>query len=192
MNSKILLTCALLIFVLPYFGKCQNVTSSDDVFTCLDGDRSCSSYGHCNSNSTACICDDDHATYSCDINIQCCYKRKSQTTILILQAIPPTGWLGIGLFILGQPIYGIIIIALLTGGFCGICLIACSCALVCNNNKVSDDTFAYSSNSSGKNCFLCTYCLMVIGVFILWIWSIVVIGKCTLLDGNGIKMNCNV
>lgn len=202
MNSKLLIV--FIVLCLPYCVSGQNVTSS---FVCLDGERSCSNNGHCNFNNTACLCDDSHATFDddnaslCQDESKCCYKRKKQMTIFLMHFF--LGVTGAGYFMLGQIQYGLASIAMLTGGFCSVCFFAC-CLAQCTKtksptNKISD--LEQGAKQKSYECFdeecpvfsmKCVYYLMLVAFVGLWITGLVVIGNCSMLDGDSVKMECNM
>ena len=193
---KIFKLSILLIFCC-YFVNAQNTT-----FVCVDGERSCSNNGRCNFDNTMCLCDNSYATFTNDNNSlcqngsQCCYKRKKQMTVFLVHFF--LGGLGAGYFILGQIQYGLASLAMVTGGFCCVCIVAC-CLGICTKrpkNKIADLEKGKSYECLEEDCpvssMKCVYYCMLVVFIGLWITGLVFFGKCSMLDGNGVKMDCNM
>jgi hypothetical protein len=161
-----------ILAVLFFFLQVQ--VESNTNITCSNDDA-CPTNSHC--IRTRCECESKYANFHCEEDDPCCYKKKSFLAPLILQAIPLTGPLGIGFFIIDRISIGVWMLFLITGGFCVL-----PCCMSCLFKKCDLDCLSL--------CVYVVVALMGLVNVALWIWSIVVFANCSIKDGNGVDLYC--
>ena len=115
-----------------------------------------------------CHCQDGYITY--ESSVGCNYHQKSQQTIFLLSFF--VGTLGADQFVLGHTDLGVgkLIFTLLP-----VFSVLIYCVLICRI-ELEGDCLEITS-------FILKM-LWGIGVFIWWLYDVIVIGKCTVTDGN--------
>jgi len=149
--------------------------NSNEVYNCTDN-SDCNYKGICTSKNV-CQCDDGYITFPQNHSTDCNYKQKSAKTALLLQLF--LGLFGAGYFYLGVIDLGLGELFLFWGGFIFVCMLGCIIVCVKNNQEQNPN---YDIVSAITNLFIC---LVMVGSFIWWIYSMVTIGNGTQLDGNG-------
>ena len=124
--------------------KCREVKDCDGNGLCINE--------FIEPNISKCKCDDDYTTYDCDINIECCYKRKNQLTAFLLQFF--LGWVSGGTWYLGRIDWGISMVVLFFVGFCIACILGAK------------------DEDAGK----CIWSLFSIVIIVLWLVQLGLIG----------------
>lgn len=143
----------------------------------------CNDHGVCHidppENSYLCKCDNGYTTHECDDGSECCYEQKKQLVAFLLHIF--LGGVGAGDFYLGNIDLGLIPLAMITGGFCGVCILAVCASCICENssgdNKSVTETF-----------FQCLYGLCFIVMAVIWLWRLIVICIGEATDGNEVEM----
>lgn len=151
-------------------------------FTCTFAPEDCNNNGVCNQEGTACICDDDYATYDATAETgECNYKRKSGLVALLLSIF--TGYTGSVYFYVGDTEMGLIQFFL--AGIGGIILLAVigGCTVGCCCGGGGD------AETGGTTLFSFLIVCEVLAAVIFWWVVLAYVAEGKIDDSNGVGLS---
>lgn len=161
-----------LLFLILIIGVNGHDNHTIAIFKCDSPTESCSNRGFCSIDNSQCECFEPYTTFECLETVQCCYRRRTQSTAMVLHFL--FGLIGGSMFYLRHVLHGTMLLLLSTGIFCIAPLIA---------------TFYDVDNN--RKYFKIVYFVSLGTALIYWTIVVVLLSGCDFKDEHGIQMHCN-